>query len=177
MKTPKQSNLRIGAVAHIAGVGRTALVKWIERGAIRLSVDKHKKETLHRRLPMHDVLKVGLIGKLSQYGMEVRQADETIEALLEHEQFVVYVAHRENPMTGESIMNSLRGVVWTFWRDGDKWHHIASNKPAAEEDLESYLVIHAGKIIDRILTRFKAHTDPYYGPIADEIEKSKEKKS
>jgi hypothetical protein len=168
-----KNNPRIGAVARITGIRRTVLVRWIERGVIRLSADKRDKEHPHRRLTLDDVMKVALVGAFSQYGIEVATADKMIDALLKREAFAVYVGNRKDPFTGESIKNSLRGCVWTLWPDGDKWLHIASNKPAAEDDLETYFVVHVGKIIDRVLTRFKAYTDPYYEPIVREIEREK----
>src|SRR5215468_3574731 len=102
-----KTNPRIGAVARIAGVRRTVLVRWIERGVIRLSDErKQKRHPAHRRLTFVDTIRVALVGAFSQYGIEVAKADKMIARLLEPETFVVAVGNRKDS-SGESIVNSL----------------------------------------------------------------------
>ena len=141
--------------ARAAGVTEKTLRNWLDRGQVILSGDDDREEGTWRRFSILDVVRLAIIGRISAYGLAVRDAAEIVSDMVD-DRTQALMRFRSTPPG--ALVAGLHGLRLAIQKFPDGVGHQVARSVGHEDlpDTEGWLdfaFFHCGEIAATTLTR------------------------
>ena len=161
--TRAETYIPFSAATHAVGISQKRVRNWLDRNLIHLDADEERAgETGHRRFSQLDVIRLGIIARLTVYGFSAERASEIVEDLLDGLLDVSEFPAKPQLSRREKILGSLRTTSMTlWWNEDDETDHSQSYdnrkpEPKSSRKHDARLVLNIGQMVETMYDRLEA---------------------
>jgi len=161
--TKPEIYIPFSAATHAVGISQKRVRNWLDRNLIHLDADEERTgETKHRRFSELDVMRLGVIARLTVYGFSAERASEIVEELLDKLRDVSEFPAKLQLSREDKILGSLSTVSMTIWwnedDETDQWVAFDNRKPEPKSSRkhDARLILNIGQMVEAMYDRLEA---------------------